>query len=94
MSSWAGKSRKTSSLMVPNIVARSNALRGFRLGKRKIEPVERARESCRYRPDPSVIMTNQVIAGLMVDTFRALLNGKTPENIFYDSESDEMFLAA
>lgn len=62
------------------------------VGRREIEPVARVRQSCRYRPDPSVIMTNEIVAGLMVDAFRALLEGKAAENIFYNSESDEMIL--
>ncbi len=62
-------------------------------GKRRLDQVERVRESCRYHPDPSVIMTNQIIAALMVDAFRIHLSGRTPGNIFYDSESDEKILS-
>ncbi len=62
-------------------------------GKRRIDQVERVRESCRYHPDPSVIMTNQIIAALMVDAFRIHLSGRTPRNIFYDSESDGKILS-
>ena len=56
--------------------------------KRTIDAPERVRASCKYRPDPSVIMTNQIIAGFMVDSYRMLLAGQIPGNIFYDSKSD------
>jgi molybdopterin/thiamine biosynthesis adenylyltransferase len=49
----------------------------------------RQRASCSYEPDPSVIMTNQITAGLMVDAYRRLLNGQEVDNIFYDSGSSE-----
>lgn len=45
--------------------------------------------SCAYAPDPSVVMTSQIIAGLMVDSLRLLLSGREPGNIFYDSSSDK-----
>jgi molybdopterin/thiamine biosynthesis adenylyltransferase len=45
----------------------------------------RGKTSCTYQPDPSVIMTNQIIAGFMVDAYRALLGGEEVSNIFYDS---------
>jgi hypothetical protein len=51
--------------------------------------VLRERASCTYRPDPSVIMTNQIAAGFMVDSFRTLQDGQKTRNIFYDSSSDE-----
>lgn len=60
---------------------------------RKTMGAERTRASCRYVPEPSVIMTNQIIAGLMVDGYRLLLNGNTPRNVFYDSESDLRILS-
>jgi hypothetical protein len=53
--------------------------------KRTIDAPERVRASCKYRPDPSVIMTNQIIAGFMVDSYRMLLAGQIPKNFFYDS---------
>jgi hypothetical protein len=53
--------------------------------RRAIDTYHRARESCVYQPDPSVITTNQIIAGLMVDACRMLLEGQQPENVFYDS---------
>jgi len=55
-----------------------------------IEAPERIRASCKYRPDPSVVMTNQIIAGFMVDSYRVLLDGQKPQPIFYDSKSSEM----
>jgi hypothetical protein len=55
---------------------------------RDTEGYERERASCVYKPDPSVIMTNQVIAGLMVDAFRMFMAGHKVRNVFYDSSSD------
>ena len=57
--------------------------------KRTIDAPERVRASCKYRPDPSVIMTNQIIAGFMVDSYRMLVDGQEPTSIFYDSKIDE-----
>jgi molybdopterin/thiamine biosynthesis adenylyltransferase len=59
------------------------------VGKRKGDSFRRERASCRYQPDPSVIMTNQIVAGFMVDAFRMLLSGHEPVNIFYDATSDK-----
>lgn len=56
--------------------------------KREIDTVRGESEPCAYRPDPSVIMTNQIIAGFMVDSYRMLLEGQEATNIFYDSRSD------
>ena len=56
--------------------------------KRNVDSPERVRASCKYRPDPSVIMTNQIIAGFMVDSYRMLLADLEPNNIFYDSKRD------
>ena len=56
--------------------------------KRAIDAPERVRAACKYRPDPSVIMTNQIIAGFMVDSYRMLLAGQIPINFFYDSKRD------
>jgi molybdopterin/thiamine biosynthesis adenylyltransferase len=53
------------------------------------EPVLRERASCTYQPDPSVVMTNQITAGFMVDCYRKLLAGQEVRNIFYDSTSSE-----
>jgi molybdopterin/thiamine biosynthesis adenylyltransferase len=57
--------------------------------KRNVDSFRRERSSCRYQPDPSVIMTNQIVAGFMVDAFRMLLNGQEPVNVFYDAKSDK-----
>jgi molybdopterin/thiamine biosynthesis adenylyltransferase len=57
--------------------------------KRKAETPFRERLSCTYQPDPSVIMTNQITAGFMVDSYRMFLDGQEPRNIFYDSTSSE-----
>ncbi|MCK8602230.1 HesA/MoeB/ThiF family protein [Desulfoferrobacter suflitae] len=50
------------------------------------------RASCVHQPDPSVIMTNQIAAGFMVDSYRVLSSGQEPENIFYNSRSHERIL--
>jgi len=52
---------------------------------RKSKEYVRDRASCRYQPEPSVIMSNQIIAGIMVDKFRKLDDGV----VFYDAESDK-----
>jgi molybdopterin/thiamine biosynthesis adenylyltransferase len=59
--------------------------------KRSPETYQRERAACIYQPDPSVIMTNQIAAGFMVDSFRMLLDGQEPKNIFYDSKSNTRF---
>lgn len=59
--------------------------------KRSPDTYQRERAACIYQPDPSVIMTNQIAAGFMVDSFRMLLDGQEPENIFYDSKSNTKF---
>ena len=59
--------------------------------KRSPETYQRERAACIYHPDPSVIMTNQIAAGFMVDAYRMLLNGQEPKNIFYDSKSNTRF---
>jgi molybdopterin/thiamine biosynthesis adenylyltransferase len=53
--------------------------------KRDPEVYQRERAACLYQPDPSVIMTNQIAAGFMVDAYRMLIDGQQPDNIFYDS---------
>ncbi len=53
--------------------------------------VVRERASCTYRPEPSVVMTNQIAAGFMVDALRMLLNGRPAPNVFYDSGRDAKF---
>jgi molybdopterin/thiamine biosynthesis adenylyltransferase len=57
--------------------------------RRRIETYERKSAACAYRPEPSVIMVNQVIAGFMVEAYRMLVNGQKPRNIFYHSRSDK-----
>jgi molybdopterin/thiamine biosynthesis adenylyltransferase len=59
------------------------------VGTRSVATPLRERASCTYQPDPSVIMTNQITAGFMVDSFRMLLDGQEARNIFYDSTSSE-----
>jgi molybdopterin/thiamine biosynthesis adenylyltransferase len=59
--------------------------------KRNPEAYERERTACIYRPDPSVIMTNQITAGIMVDAYRMLIAGQKPANVFYDSTSPLRF---
>jgi molybdopterin/thiamine biosynthesis adenylyltransferase len=56
--------------------------------RRNLETYRRQSESCIYRPDPSVIMTNQIIAGFLVDSLRKLLDGQETLNIFYDAQGD------
>ncbi|MFW6112716.1 MAG: HesA/MoeB/ThiF family protein [Thermodesulfobacteriota bacterium] len=60
------------------------------VGRRDIDVAERQRASCVYAPEPAVIMTNQIIGGLMVDAFRRLLGGDTPANLFYDARGARM----
>lgn len=55
------------------------------VAKREVETYHRERTGCIYRPDPSVIMTNQIVGGFMVDAYRMLIDGQKPDNIFYDS---------
>lgn len=55
------------------------------------ETYKRERAACIYQPDPSVIMTNQIAAGFMVDSYRMLLDGQKLGNIFYDSKSNSKF---
>jgi molybdopterin/thiamine biosynthesis adenylyltransferase len=59
------------------------------VSNRTDETPVRERASCTYQPDPSVIMTNQITAGFMVDSYRMLLDGQEAGNIFYDSTSSE-----
>lgn len=57
--------------------------------RRHLETYQRLKESCLYQPDPSIIMTNQIIAGFMVDSLRKLLDGQKMMNIFYDAACDK-----
>jgi molybdopterin/thiamine biosynthesis adenylyltransferase len=59
--------------------------------KRNPKAYQRERAACIYRPDPSVIMTNQIAAGFMVDSYRMLMDGQKPANVFYDSTSSVRF---
>jgi molybdopterin/thiamine biosynthesis adenylyltransferase len=59
--------------------------------KRHPVTYQRERAACIYQPDPSVIMTNQIAAGFMVDSYRMLIDGQKPENVFYDSTSPLKF---
>jgi molybdopterin/thiamine biosynthesis adenylyltransferase len=59
------------------------------VAERKEEEIPRERRaSCVYRPNPSVIMTNQIIGGLLVDIYRRQLAGQDVHNVFYDSASN------
>ena len=60
------------------------------VGRRDVDVKQRARASCVYTPEPAVIMTNQIVAGLMVDGFRRLLAGEAPVNRFYDARAARM----
>jgi hypothetical protein len=60
------------------------------VGSREVEVLERQRASCVYAPEPAVIMTNQIIGGLMVDALRRLLSGEAPQNHFYDAKGARM----
>ena len=59
------------------------------VGNRTAETPLRERASCTYQPDPSVVMTNQITAGFMVDSYRMWLVDQEVRNIFYDSTSSE-----
>jgi ThiF family len=61
------------------------------VSERSVEAALPDKASCTYQPDPSVIMTNQITAGFMVDAYRMLLDGQEARNIFYDSSSRERF---
>jgi molybdopterin/thiamine biosynthesis adenylyltransferase len=60
------------------------------VGQRQIDVQERQRASCVYAPEPAVIMTNQIIGGLMVDALRRLLAGEPSPNLFYDARGEKM----
>ncbi len=59
------------------------------VAKRQVDTDAGGRAACVDRPDPSVIMANQIIAGFMVDSYQRLLDGQETPNIFYDSTSDK-----
>uniref|UniRef100_A0A7C5EVM7 ThiF family adenylyltransferase n=1 Tax=Desulfobacca acetoxidans TaxID=60893 RepID=A0A7C5EVM7_9BACT len=50
----------------------------------------RERASCAYVPEPAVIMTNQIIGGLMVDLLLGVLAGEEPRNLFFDAQREKM----
>jgi molybdopterin/thiamine biosynthesis adenylyltransferase len=58
--------------------------------RRDAEISRRQRASCLYAPEPAIIMTNQIIGGLMVDAFRRLLAGEPAPNTFYDARGEKM----
>jgi len=60
------------------------------VGRREVEVRGRQRASCVYAPEPAVIMTNQIIGGLMVDAFTRLMAGEHPPNLFYDTRGEKM----
>ena len=62
------------------------------VSERTVETSLSEKASCTYQPDPSVVMTNEITAGFMVDAYRMLLDGQEAKNIFYDSSSRERFL--
>jgi molybdopterin/thiamine biosynthesis adenylyltransferase len=53
--------------------------------RRQVENYERERASCLYQPEPAVVMTNQIIAGFMVESLRLLLSGQETPNRFYEA---------
>jgi molybdopterin/thiamine biosynthesis adenylyltransferase len=57
--------------------------------KREIQTDQRESVSCVYQANPAVIMTNQIIAGFMIDSYRMVLDGQQTTPIFYDSTSDK-----
>ena len=44
--------------------------------------------ACNLTPDPSVIITNDIVRRMMVDSYRKMSEEKSPENVFYDSNSE------
>ena len=60
------------------------------VGRRQVDVTERQRASCVYAPEPAVIMTNQIIGGLMVDAWRRLLAGEPAPNLFFDARGEKM----
>ncbi len=59
--------------------------------ERGAQSVLRDRAACTYQPDPSVIMTNQITAGFMVDSLRMMQSGQEVRNTFYNSSSETRF---
>lgn len=63
------------------------------VGQRQETGRAKDRASCVYVPEPAIIMTNQIIGGLMVDLFLRVRAGEQPQNIFYDAQSVGMLTA-
>ncbi|MGQ9920390.1 MAG: ThiF family adenylyltransferase [Desulfobacca sp.] len=53
--------------------------------RRDQEEWRRTQAACIYQPNPAVIMTNQVIAGFMVEAARHLLAGRPWPPLWYDA---------
>jgi len=51
--------------------------------RRSAETYRRDRASCMNRADPAVVMTSQIVAGLMVDAYRTAASGQVPSTRFY-----------
>lgn len=60
------------------------------VAKRQVDSDVAVGTACADRPEPSVIMANQIIAGFMVDLYRRLLDGQETPNIFYDSKGTKL----
>jgi molybdopterin/thiamine biosynthesis adenylyltransferase len=54
------------------------------VNRRGLDSYPRRREACIYQPDPAIIMTNQIVGGLMADACRLLALGGQPPNLFYE----------
>jgi hypothetical protein len=59
------------------------------VAKRQIDSDVAVGAACADRPEPSVIMANQIIGGSMVDCYRRLLAGQEVTGIFYDSKGEK-----
>lgn len=55
------------------------------VAQRERERRSPATTACIEQPEPAVIMTNQIVAGFMVDACRRLRTGQEPQNVFYDA---------
>lgn len=56
------------------------------MDRRSVDSSQRDSTACVRQPLPSVIMTNQIIAGFMLDSFRGILEGRRVENIYYSDK--------
>lgn len=61
------------------------------MDRRRADNSQRDRTACVQQPLPSVIMTNQIIAGFMVDSFRGILGGRKVEDIYYSDKYPSRF---